>query len=95
VNGILQMRKWALWYTAGFRGAGAIRQGLLGITRLEELDALLDRLDPAEPFPLWGLRHSRAKGGRRRRCGCRRVARPTRRRRNTGHGDRTGLGGTC
>jgi nifR3 family TIM-barrel protein len=63
--GIRQMRKWCLWYTAGFRGAVAIRPSLLRIESLERMQSLLDRLDPAEPFPPVGLRASKAKDGRR------------------------------
>ena len=63
--GIWQMRKWCLWYTAGFRGAATLRQALLQIHSLEEMLAILGRLDPAEPFPLDALRRSRAKDGRR------------------------------
>ena len=63
--GIRQMRKWCLWYTAGFRGAAVIRPSLLRIDSLERMQSLLDRLDPAEPFPQNGLRASKAKDGRR------------------------------
>jgi nifR3 family TIM-barrel protein len=63
--GIRQMRKWCLWYTAGFRGAAGLRPSLLRIDSLERMQSLLDRLDPAEPFPQNGLRASKAKDGRR------------------------------
>jgi len=63
--GIWQMRKWCLWYTAGFRGAAVARQALLQIDSLEEMLAILGRLDPTEPFPEDALRRSRAKDGRR------------------------------
>ena len=59
------MRKWCLWYTAGFRGASALRGELLRITSPAQMLAILARLDPDEPFPLSGLRASRAKDGRR------------------------------
>ena len=65
VTGMWQMRKWCLWYTAGFRGAGVVRQTLLHIDSLAEMLAVLGRLDPTEPFPLDALRRSRAKDGRR------------------------------
>jgi nifR3 family TIM-barrel protein len=61
--GIRQMRKWCLWYTSGFRGAGTLRTALFRIESLEEMMGLLARLDPAEPFPVDGLRRSRAKDG--------------------------------
>jgi nifR3 family TIM-barrel protein len=63
--GIRQMRKWCLWYTAGFRGAAALRPSLLRIESLERMQSLLDRLDPDEPFPIAALRTSRAKDSRR------------------------------
>jgi nifR3 family TIM-barrel protein len=64
-RGIREMRKWCLWYTAGFRGAGAVRAALQRIESLGEMRALLARLDPDEAFPLSGLRASRARDGRR------------------------------
>jgi hypothetical protein len=63
--GIRQMRKWCLWYTAGFRGAAAVRPSLLRIDSLARMRSLLERLDPDEPFPPGGLRTSKAKDGRR------------------------------
>ena len=65
VRGILQMRKWCLWYTSGFRGAAQLRAELLRIESLDAMLALLARLDPDEPFPLDGLRRSRSKDARR------------------------------
>ncbi len=65
VRGMRQMRKWCLWYTSGFRGAGALRAELIRVETLAEMMALLARLDPDEPFPLDALRRSRAKDGSR------------------------------
>ena len=65
VRGIRQMRKWCLWYTSGFRGAGQLRVDLLRIESLDAMLALLARLDPDEPFPLDALRRSRSKDARR------------------------------
>jgi len=65
VRGIRQMRKWCLWYTSGFRGAGQLRTDLLRIESLEDMLALLARLDPDEAFPLDALRRSRSKDARR------------------------------
>jgi nifR3 family TIM-barrel protein len=64
-NAIRQMRKWCLWYTGGFRGAGAVRAVLPRIATLAELLAALEHLDPDEEMPLVVLRTSRAKDGRR------------------------------
>jgi nifR3 family TIM-barrel protein len=61
--GMRQMRKWCLWYTSGFRGAAALRGALLHVESVDEMLAVLARLDPDEPFPLALLRTSRAKGG--------------------------------
>jgi nifR3 family TIM-barrel protein len=63
--GVRQMRKWCLWYTAGFHGAATLRGLLLRIESLTEMHALLAQLDPDEPFPRSGLRASRAKDARR------------------------------
>jgi len=62
-KGVLEMRKWCGWYTKGFAGASAIRQGLQTIESLEEMDDYLARLDPSLPFPEKALRVSRGKRG--------------------------------
>jgi hypothetical protein len=67
VNGIRQMRKWCAWYTTGFRNSAAVRAALVAIDRLEEMDALLARLDPDEPFPTPTVRANRVKDGRAQR----------------------------
>jgi len=64
-SGMREMRKWCLWYTSGFRGAAAVRAALPRLGTLAQLDALLAHLDPEEPFPVAGMRTSRAKDGRR------------------------------
>jgi len=65
--GLRQMRKWAGWYTKGFRGSAAVRAELGRISSLDELARLMGRLDPTEPFPLGALRANRGKGGRTQR----------------------------
>ncbi len=65
--GLLQMRKWAAWYTKGFRGSAAVRGSLMRVETLEQMLAVLGELDPDEPFPMSALRASRAKGGRTQR----------------------------
>jgi nifR3 family TIM-barrel protein len=61
INGLLQMRKWCGWYVAGFPGAATVRGELARVRTLAELDAILERLDASEPFPLHALRLGRAK----------------------------------
>ena len=65
--GLRQMRKWVGWYTKGFRGSAAVRAQLGRVTSLQSLTALMDELDPDEPFPIGALRANRAKGGRTQR----------------------------
>jgi nifR3 family TIM-barrel protein len=65
VGGMLEMRKWCLWYTAGFRDSIRVRRALPTLERMEQLDALLAQLDPDEELPLGALRTSRAKDRRR------------------------------
>jgi nifR3 family TIM-barrel protein len=62
--GMRHMRKWCLWYTAGFRGASRVRAAVLRMESPADLDRLLGALDPDEPFPLDGLRRSRVKDAR-------------------------------
>jgi nifR3 family TIM-barrel protein len=66
-QGILQMRKWCCWYTAGFPGSAAVRRALSVMTSLEAMERVLSTLDPEAPFPLIALRMSRGKDGRRQK----------------------------
>ena len=63
-NGIRQMRKWCAWYTTGFRNSAAVRGALVSIESIEEMIAIVGRLDPEEPFPIATLRSNRVKDGR-------------------------------
>jgi len=65
--GMRQMRKWVGWYTKGFRGSATVRAELARLSSLEELERVVGRLDPEEPFPVRALRANRAKGGRTQR----------------------------
>ncbi len=67
VHGMRQMRKWVTWYTKGFRGSAAVRAQLGGLDDSMALEAVIARLDPAEPFPIAGLRAHRAKGSQTQR----------------------------
>ncbi len=64
VNGMRQMRKWCAWYTTGFRNSAAVRAALMRIEHLEEMMALVARLDPDEPFPIATVRGNRVKDAR-------------------------------
>ena len=57
-------RKHASWYTKGFRGSAALRETLMHVESLAELDGVLSRCDPDEPFPPHALRAVRGKRGR-------------------------------
>ncbi|PRQ05056.1 tRNA dihydrouridine synthase DusB [Enhygromyxa salina] len=60
-------RKHASWYTKGFRGSAALRERLMHVETLAELDALLRSCDGDEPFPEHALRAVRGKRGRQRK----------------------------
>lgn len=60
-------RKHAAWYTKGFRGSAALRERLMHIESLTELDDLLATCDADEPFPSAALRAVRGKRGRQPR----------------------------
>jgi nifR3 family TIM-barrel protein len=60
-------RKHAAWYTKGFRGSAALRERLMHVASLAELDEVLATCDPDEPFPEAALRAVRGKRGRQPR----------------------------
>ncbi len=63
-----EFRKHAAWYTKGFRGSAAVRRDLARIETLADLEAVLGRGDPSEPFPPEAMRAARGKrAGRQRR----------------------------
>jgi tRNA-dihydrouridine synthase len=64
-------RKHAAWYTKAFPGSARLRQRLLQVSALGELDAILAELDPALPYPPEAMRVPRGKHG-----GTQRVALP-------------------
>jgi len=66
-HGMRQMRKWCTWYTKGFSGSSAARGELVRVTTLDEMRAVLAKLDPDEGFPLRALDANRAKGSRRQK----------------------------
>ncbi len=56
-------RKHAGWYTKAFPDSARLRQRLLGISTLAELDAILAALDPTIPYPPEAMRVPRGKHG--------------------------------
>lgn len=63
VKGMREMRKWGAWYTKGFPAAAVVRDALQRVDTLDEMHALLEKLDPEHPFPRRALRVARAKRG--------------------------------
>ena len=55
-------RRHSTWYTKGFRGSARIRQSLMRVRSLAELEQALAVLDPAERFPPSSMRVPRGKG---------------------------------
>ena len=69
--GVRNFRKHATWYTKGFPGSARLRDALIRIESLEDLDEILKRTDPDERFPPTAMRLPRGKRG-----GTQRVALP-------------------
>jgi nifR3 family TIM-barrel protein len=66
-TGMRQFRKWGSWYTKGFRGSARVRESLVRVETIEQLEAAVRRLDLSEPFPVEALRVNRGKGGAEQR----------------------------
>jgi tRNA-dihydrouridine synthase len=66
-RGCKEFRKHIAWYLKGFRAGGELRQSLGLVDSLAAVDALLGRLDPAEPFPVGELGSPRGRQGSPRR----------------------------
>jgi nifR3 family TIM-barrel protein len=66
-RGCKEFRKHIAWYLKGFRAGGELRQSLGLVDTLATVDALLDRLDPTEPFPVAELGTPRGRQGSPRR----------------------------
>jgi len=54
-------RKHSSWYTKGFRGGAALRERLMHVTTLAELESVLATADRAQPFPAEAMRVPRGK----------------------------------
>jgi tRNA-dihydrouridine synthase len=62
-RGCKEFRKHVSWYLKGFRAGGTLRHSLALVDSLASLDALLDELDPHEPFPVSELGAPRGRQG--------------------------------
>jgi nifR3 family TIM-barrel protein len=51
-DGYVDFRKHVAWYLKGFPVGAELRRGMAMISSLSELEDLLGKLDPAEPFPV-------------------------------------------
>ncbi|MFC4108423.1 tRNA dihydrouridine synthase DusB [Micromonospora zhanjiangensis] len=60
-DGCTDFRKHVAWYLKGFPVGGDLRRALAMVNGLTELDDLLGRLDPAEPFPVSTLGQPRGR----------------------------------
>jgi nifR3 family TIM-barrel protein len=54
-------RKHSSWYTKGFRGGAALRERLMRVTTLAELESVLATADHSQPFPAEAMRVPRGK----------------------------------
>lgn len=66
-RGSHDFRKHATWYTKGFPHSARLRDDLIRIESVAELEAILARVDPEEPFPRSALRLPRGKRGGRQK----------------------------
>jgi len=60
-------RKHTSWYTKGFRASAELRQVLMQVDRVEDLERILTQANANEPFPVDALRAVRGKRGRAQR----------------------------
>jgi len=56
-------RKHSSWYTKGFRGGSPLRERLMHVSTLAELEAILAGVDQGQPFPPDAMRVARGKTG--------------------------------
>jgi nifR3 family TIM-barrel protein len=66
-TGVRNFRKHATWYTKGFAGSARLREALIRIETLAELEKILAEVDPDLPFPPSAMRVPRGKSGGRQR----------------------------
>lgn len=60
-------RKHSSWYTKGFRGGAPLRDRLMRVERLEELETALAEVDRSHPFPPDAMRVPRGKSAGRQK----------------------------
>lgn len=60
-HGLPAFRRHATWYTKGFRGSTRLRQRVMHVRTLAELEELVSQVDRNEPFPPEALRVPRGK----------------------------------
>ena len=61
--GLTDLRKHMAWYFKGFGVGGELRRGLAMVSSLAELDDLLARLEPDQPYPVAELATPRGRQG--------------------------------
>jgi nifR3 family TIM-barrel protein len=59
LSGMKELRKHTGWYLQGFSVGRPVRNGLRQVSTLDDLDRLLDEVDPYQPFPREVLRTPR------------------------------------
>ena len=62
-RGCMEFRKHVAWYLKGFAAGGEMRRSLGLVSSLADLDRMLARLDPDEPFPVAELGSPRGRQG--------------------------------
>jgi nifR3 family TIM-barrel protein len=62
-RGCVEFRKHVAWYLKGFRAGPSVRSRLGTVSSYAALDALLDELDPSEPYPVAQLGAPRGRQG--------------------------------
>jgi len=66
-RGCIEFRKHVSWYLKGFRAGGTVRESLGKVSSYAALEALLDELDPSEPYPAAQLGRPRGRQGSARK----------------------------
>jgi hypothetical protein len=67
IPGMRSFRKHTTWYTKGFPGSAALRDHLIRIETLADLEKILAEVAPETPFPVAAMRARRGKRGGRQK----------------------------